>query len=69
MGAVQAELIKRAGIDPAVVGQVIGGCIGQLGQQSFNVTRTACLTAGLPMLVPTTTVNIQPASVVCPSKR
>jgi acetyl-CoA C-acetyltransferase len=59
LGAVQAELIKRSGIDAALVDQVIGGCIGQVGQQSFNVTRTAWLTAGLPETVPATTVDSQ----------
>jgi acetyl-CoA C-acetyltransferase len=59
LGAVQAELIKRSGIDATLVEQVIGGCIGQVGQQSFNVTRTAWLTAGLPASVPATTVDSQ----------
>ncbi len=59
LGLVQRELIARSGIDPALVGQVIGGCIGQVGQQAFNVTRTAWLTAGLPQSVPATTVDSQ----------
>ncbi|MDH6283763.1 hypothetical protein M2280_005014 [Prescottella agglutinans] len=36
----------RAGIDPALVEQVIGGCVTQAGAQSNNVTRTAWLAAG-----------------------
>ena len=59
LGAVQAELISRSGIDAGHVGQVIGGCVGQVGQQSFNVTRTAWLTGGLPISVPATTVDSQ----------
>ena len=59
LGAVLAELISRSGIQAAQVGQVIGGCINQVGQQSFNVTRTAWLTAGLPMSVPATTIDSQ----------
>jgi acetyl-CoA C-acetyltransferase len=59
LGVVQAEVINRAGIDAAQVGQVIGGCIGQVGQQAFNVTRTAWLTAGLPVNVPATSVDSQ----------
>jgi len=59
LGVVQAELIARSGIDAAAVDQVIGGCIGQVGQQAFNVTRTAWLTAGLPQSVPATTVDSQ----------
>ena len=59
LGAVLRELMTRSGIDPASVGQIIGGCIGQVGQQAFNVTRTAWLTAGLPQSVPATTVDSQ----------
>jgi len=52
-------LVARTGIDPAAVGQVVGGCVGQVGAQASNVTRTAWLTAGLPLDVPATTVNAQ----------
>ena len=48
LGAVQTELVERSGIDPAVVEQVVGGCVSQVGEQSFNITRTAWLAAGLP---------------------
>jgi acetyl-CoA C-acetyltransferase len=51
--------LERSGIDPAEVGQVVGGCISQVGMQSFNVTRTAWLTAGLPLEVPAITVDSQ----------
>ena len=66
LGVVLNELIDRAGIDAAVVGQVIGGCIGQVGQQAFNVTRTAWLTAGLPL---TCRPPRSTASAVRPSRR
>ena len=56
---VQRELLSRTGIDPAEVGQVVGGCVSQVGEQSFNVTRTAWLAAGLPLSVPATTVDTQ----------
>jgi len=59
LGAVLRELIDRSGIDPAEVGQLIGGCVSQVGQQSFNVSRTAWLTAGLPPSVAATTVDSQ----------
>ena len=59
LAAVQRELIDRSGIDPAEVGQVIGGCVSQVGQQAFNVARTAWLTAGLPVSVAATTVDSQ----------
>ena len=52
-------VIARSGIDPLEVGQVVGGCVGQVGMQSFNVTRTAWLTAGLPLQVAATTVDTQ----------
>jgi len=59
LSAVQRELLSRTGIDPAEVGQVVGGCVSQVGEQSFNVTRTAWLAAGLPLSVPATTVDTQ----------
>ena len=59
LAEVQAELIRRTGIDPAVVGQVVTGCVSQVGEQSYNVGRTAWLSAGLPLEVPTTTVDTQ----------
>jgi len=59
LGAVQSELIARAGIDPAQVGQVVGGCVSQVGEQTFNIARTAWLSAGLPLSVAATTVDTQ----------
>jgi acetyl-CoA C-acetyltransferase len=56
---VQRALVERAGVDPAVIGQVVGGCVGQVGMQSNNVTRLAWLTAGLPLEAPATTVDSQ----------
>jgi acetyl-CoA C-acetyltransferase len=52
-------VIDRSGIDPLEVGQVIGGCVSQVGMQSFNIARTAWLTAGLPLQVAATTVDTQ----------
>ncbi len=43
LGAVQVEVVKRAGIDPSDVEQVVGGCVTQAGEQGSNVTRTAWL--------------------------
>ena len=48
LGAAQVELVKRAGIDPASVEQIVGGCVTQVGEQGFNVTRTAWLSQSLP---------------------
>jgi acetyl-CoA C-acetyltransferase len=59
LAAVQKELIDRSGIDPAEVGQVVGGCVSQVGMQGFNVARTAWLTAGLPISAAATTVDAQ----------
>jgi acetyl-CoA C-acetyltransferase len=52
-------VIARSGIDPLEVGQVVGGCVSQIGMQSFNIARTAWLTAGLPLQVAATTVDAQ----------
>jgi acetyl-CoA C-acetyltransferase len=59
LGAVQAALFERTGFDPSLVGQVVGGCVGQVGMQAMNVTRNAWLAAGLPLSVPSTTVDSQ----------
>ena len=48
LGGVQVALLDRAGLAPADVEQVAGGCVTQAGEQSNNVTRTAWLHAGLP---------------------
>lgn len=59
LGIVQKAVVERTGIDPAAVEQVVGGCVSQVGEQSFNVTRTAWLSAGLPMSTAATTVDTQ----------
>ena len=59
LGAVQQALVDRSGIDPAEVDQIAGGCVTQVGEQSFNIARTAWLTAGLPLTVAATTVDSQ----------
>ncbi|GIH06227.1 acetyl-CoA acetyltransferase [Rhizocola hellebori] len=48
LGLAQRGLLDRAGVDPAQIEQVIGGCVTQAGEQSNNVTRTAWLHSGLP---------------------
>jgi len=52
-------LQTRTGIDPAVVDDVIMGCVTQVGPQSTNVARTVVLAAGWPTSVPGTTVDRQ----------
>jgi len=58
----QEQVIARAGIDPAIVDEVIGGCVTQAGEQGSNVTRNAWLSAGndrLPYTAACTTVDAQ----------
>ncbi|MFG1783125.1 thiolase family protein [Rhodococcus oryzae] len=52
-------LVDRTGIDPALVDDVIGGCVTQVDQQAANITRTALLAAGFPETVPGTTIDRQ----------
>ena len=59
LATVQRTVIERSGIDPALVGQVIGGCVSQVGEQTFNIARNAWLSAGLPLEVAGTTVDAQ----------
>ena len=59
LGLVQSEVVRRTGIDPAVIEQVVGGNVSQVGAQSFNITRTAWLSAGLPLTTACTTVDTQ----------
>ena len=59
LGNVQVELVKRAGVDPGDVEQIVGGCVTQAGEQASNVTRTAWLSQGLPYEVAATTIDCQ----------
>src|SRR6516164_4322619 len=59
LGGVQAALLDRAGLAPAEVEQVAGGCVTQAGEQSNNVTRTAWLHAGLPQQAGCLTLDAQ----------
>jgi len=56
---VQQAVVQRSGIDPALIGQVVGGCVSQVGEQSFNITRTSWLAAGLPLTAAATTLDTQ----------
>lgn len=59
LGQVQEAVLQRAGVDPNAVGQIVGGCVTQVGEQSFNVTRTAWLASGMPYDVAATTIDCQ----------
>ncbi|MCS0600684.1 thiolase family protein [Streptomyces sp. LP11] len=52
-------LVERSGVDPALIDDVIGGTVDQVGEQAMNTTRYAALAAGLPETVPATTVDRQ----------
>lgn len=53
------EVVRRSGIDPVLIDDVIGGVVTQVGEQSVNITRRAALAAGYPESVPATTVDRQ----------
>jgi acetyl-CoA acetyltransferase family protein len=59
LAGVLDALVNRNDLDPALIDDVIGGCVSQVGEQSFNITRSAVLAAGFPETVPGTTVDRQ----------
>jgi acetyl-CoA C-acetyltransferase len=59
LGHVQTTVIDRAGVDPAEVEQVAGGCVTQAGEQAGNVTRVSWLHAGLPQHTGCLTLDAQ----------
>ncbi|MCR1786324.1 acetyl-CoA C-acyltransferase [Nocardioides carbamazepini] len=58
-GTVLRALGERNGLDPALVDDVIMGCVSQVGDQAVNVGRSAVLAAGWPDTVPATTIDRQ----------
>jgi acetyl-CoA C-acetyltransferase len=59
LGSAQTALVERAGIEPAEVEQIAGGCVTQAGEQAGNVTRTAWLHAGMPIHAGCLTLDAQ----------
>ncbi|AZI64590.1 acetyl-CoA C-acyltransferase [Rhodococcus qingshengii] len=59
MAHVLRSITSRNGLDPALVDDVIGGCVGQAGEQALNITRSAVLSGGFPESVPATTIDRQ----------
>ena len=59
LGLVQREVLDRAGVDPELVEQVVGGCVSQAGEQSNDMVRRAWLHAGLPQPTGATTIDAQ----------
>jgi acetyl-CoA acyltransferase len=53
------SLATRTGLDPALVDDVIWGCVSQVGEQTYDIARNAVLAAGWPESVPGTTVDRQ----------
>jgi acetyl-CoA acyltransferase len=50
-------LVRRTGVDPGLIEDVITGCVIQIGEQSGNIGRQAVLAAGLPERVPAVTLD------------
>src|SRR6184192_2216421 len=59
LALVLQSLAARAKVDPKNIEDVIAGCVTQIGEQGFNVARTASLMAGFPIETTGTTVNRQ----------
>jgi acetyl-CoA C-acetyltransferase len=59
LGHVQTAVLERAGLQPAAVEQIAGGCVTQAGEQAGNVTRTAWLHSGLPQQTGALTLDAQ----------
>jgi acetyl-CoA acetyltransferase family protein len=57
MALVLSELVRRTGIEPGVVDDVILGCVAQIGEQGANVARLAVLEAGFPVEVPAVSLD------------
>ncbi|HLT55835.1 MAG TPA: beta-ketoacyl synthase N-terminal-like domain-containing protein, partial [Bacillota bacterium] len=53
------ELVKRTGMEPDLIEDVIFGCVSQVGEQSLDIARVAALTAGYPIDVPGVTLDRQ----------
>src|SRR6478735_2113412 len=59
LAGVLRGLVERNGLDPAVLDDVITGCVGQAAEQAVNIGRSAVLSAGFPESVPATTIDRQ----------
>lgn len=59
LAEVYEALVRRTGVDPALIEDVITGCAQQVGEQSGNIGHNAALAAGFPESVPGTTINRQ----------
>jgi acetyl-CoA acyltransferase len=59
LATVLREIVARNDLDPGLIDDVIGGCVSQVGEQGYNLTRTALLSAGFPDTVPGITIDRQ----------
>ncbi len=59
LGFVQTAVLQRAGLEPDLVEQIIGGCVTQVGEQSNDMVRRAWLHAGMPQHTGATTIDAQ----------
>jgi acetyl-CoA acyltransferase len=59
LATVLTALQSRTGIDPALIDNVITGCVAQVGEQSLSIGRQGVLAAGWPVTVPATTIDRQ----------
>ncbi len=51
------EVVRRAGLDKALVEDIVMGCVTPVGEQGYNIGRLAALAAGFPVEVPAVTIN------------
>ncbi len=57
--AVLDALVERSGVDPAAIDDVIVGCVGQIGEQSFHIGRNMVMASRLPDSVPAVSIDRQ----------
>lgn len=59
LGQVQSSVLADKGIDPAHLDMIVTGCVTQIGEQAYNVGRMASLASGIPIEVPSMTLDAQ----------
>ncbi len=59
LGYTYSELVRRSGVDPTEVDNVVAGCVYQVAEQAAGITRLAWLQAGLPETTGATTLDIR----------
>ena len=59
LGSCYRAVLDRSGVDASLVGDVVTGCVQQIGEQSYGIARTAWLQEGLPVETAATVVERQ----------